>query len=59
MDKGKVAFLERFLATISPSGFEAEAAAVWREEAGKFAERTWVDLHGTRSRPSTNPLPRG
>lgn len=46
MDKGKVAFLERFLTTISPSGFEAEAAAVWREEAGKFAERTWVDLHG-------------
>ncbi|MBC7093552.1 M42 family metallopeptidase [Candidatus Bipolaricaulota bacterium] len=46
MDKGKIGFLERFLATISPSGFEAEAAGVWREEAAKFAERTWGDLHG-------------
>jgi len=46
MDKGKVAFLERFLTTISPSGFETEAAAAWQEEAGSFAQRTWVDLHG-------------
>jgi endoglucanase len=46
MDKGRLAFLERFLETISPSGFETEAAAVWRDEAGQFAERTWVDLHG-------------
>lgn len=46
MDQRRVAFLERFLSTISPSGFETEAAAVWQEEAGKFAQRTWVDLHG-------------
>ncbi len=46
MDRARVAFLERFLGTISPSGFETEAAAVWREEAARFAERTWVDLHG-------------
>lgn len=46
MDNNKFAFLERFLSTISPSGFEVDAAAVWREEAGKFAQRTWADLHG-------------
>jgi len=46
MDRARVAFLERFLGTISPSGFETEAAAVWRKEAEKYAERTWVDLHG-------------
>ena len=46
MDKGKYAFLERFLTTISPSGFETDAAAVWREEAATFAQRTWADLHG-------------
>lgn len=39
-------FLVRFLSTISPSGFEEEAARVWIEEAKKFAERTWRDLHG-------------
>jgi len=39
-------FLVRFLSTISPSGFEEEAARVWIEEAKTFAERTWRDLHG-------------
>lgn len=39
-------FLVRFLSTISPSGFEEEAARVWTEEAKTFAERTWRDLHG-------------
>ncbi|QAA77050.1 MAG: Deblocking aminopeptidase [Candidatus Bipolaricaulis sibiricus] len=46
MDKGKYTFLERFLSTISPSGFETDAAAVWRAEAAQFAQRTWADLHG-------------
>lgn len=39
-------FLERFLSTVSPSGFEEGAAAVWLEEAKGFADRTWKDLHG-------------
>ena len=39
-------FLVRFLSTISPSGFEEEAARVWIEEAKTFSERTWRDLHG-------------
>ncbi|GAB4304573.1 MAG: M42 family metallopeptidase [Candidatus Bipolaricaulota bacterium] len=46
MHKNKFTFLERFLTTISPSGFEVDAAAVWREEAESFAHRTWIDLHG-------------
>ncbi len=39
-------FLKRFLTVISPSGFEEEAAEVWLEEAGGFADRTWKDYHG-------------
>lgn len=39
-------FLVSFLSTVSPSGFEEEAVQVWTEEARKFAERTWRDLHG-------------
>ena len=30
-------FLVRFLSTISPSGFEEEAARVWIEEAKTFS----------------------
>lgn len=45
MDKAQREFLTRFLGTISPSGFETEAAEVWLAEA-EFADRTWVDLHG-------------
>ena len=39
-------FLKRLLATISPSGFEEEAAAVWMNEAKPFADRVYGDLHG-------------
>ncbi|MGC9529316.1 MAG: M42 family metallopeptidase [Candidatus Bipolaricaulaceae bacterium] len=39
-------FLGRFLATVSPSGFEEDASRVWLDEAGGFADRTWRDLHG-------------
>lgn len=39
-------FLERFLEAPSPSGFEEGAARIWREEAGAFAERVWLDQHG-------------
>ena len=31
-------FLKTLLSTPGPSGYEGAAAAVWREEAGKFAE---------------------
>ena len=40
-------FLKRLLATSSPSGFEDEAARVWRAEAEKFADEVTVDSSGT------------
>lgn len=46
MEEQSKQFLKRYMETISPAGFEAEAARVWREEAAKFAARTWTDLHG-------------
>jgi endoglucanase len=39
-------FLARLLDAHGPSGFEAPAGTVWREEAEKFADRVWVDVHG-------------
>jgi putative aminopeptidase FrvX len=39
-------FLKRLLETPGPSGFESPPARVWREEAGKLAERTWADVYG-------------
>jgi len=46
MDQRSLEFLKRYMETISPSGFEEEASRVWREEAARFADRTWVDVHG-------------
>ena len=37
-DDKALAFLKKLLDTPGPSGFEAAAAKVWREEAGKFAK---------------------
>lgn len=39
-------FLKRLLDTPGPSGFETAAARVWREEAGRFADRVDVDVSG-------------
>ncbi len=41
-----VDFLKRLLDTPGPSGFEAAAARVWREEAERIAERVDVDVSG-------------
>lgn len=46
MKKTSKAFLHRLLETISPSGFEDEAAAVWRAEAKTFAHDVRRDVHG-------------
>ncbi len=46
MQKRSLQFLKDLMATIAPSGFEQEAAAVWREEAARFAQRVWADNHG-------------
>lgn len=34
------------MATISPSGYEDEAARIWQEEARQFADQVYVDAHG-------------
>lgn len=39
-------FLKRLLDTPGPSGFEAAAARVWREEAERFADAVDVDVSG-------------
>lgn len=40
------AFLERLLEAPGPSGFEARAARVWRDEATTFADNVRVDVNG-------------
>jgi endoglucanase len=39
-------FLKRLLDTPGPSGFEAAPAAVWREEAARFADEVRADVAG-------------
>jgi endoglucanase len=46
MEGRSLEFLRRLMETISPSGYEHEAAVVWTEEAKTFAEKVWVDAHG-------------
>ncbi|MDT8436475.1 MAG: M42 family metallopeptidase [Gemmatimonadota bacterium] len=38
--------LRRLLDAPGPSGFETAAAAAWRDEAERFADRVWSDVHG-------------
>src|SRR5687768_12128918 len=51
------AFLERLLDAAGPSGFEARAARVWRQEAETFAHDVQVDTYGN-SFASLNPAGR-
>ncbi len=46
MDDQSKAFLERLLDAPGPSGFEAGPAAVWREEAERFADAVEADVNG-------------
>ncbi|NNJ10314.1 M42 family metallopeptidase [Chloroflexales bacterium ZM16-3] len=46
MDELRVAFLKRLLSTPSPSGDEAAAAKVWRDEAKGFADKVYTDVRG-------------
>jgi len=46
MKEKTVDFLEKYVNTISPSGFEDQAAKVWKEEAKGFADEVYGDLHG-------------
>lgn len=46
MNSNSKAFLKQLLGTISPSGYEGEAAAVWQAEAETFADEVKRDAHG-------------
>jgi endoglucanase len=46
LSPSSIAFLKRLLDTPSPSGFEAPAARVWREEAATFADKVTADVAG-------------
>jgi tetrahedral aminopeptidase len=46
MEKARLEFFREYMATICPTGYEEEATQVWCREAERFADRTWVDLHG-------------
>ncbi len=46
MQKDRLKFLKTYMDTVCPTGYEEDASRVWREEANRFADRTWVDVHG-------------
>jgi endoglucanase len=46
METRSLEFLKRLLATISPSGYEDEAAQVWAAEAKTFADEVRIDTQG-------------
>ncbi|RMF83935.1 MAG: M42 family peptidase, partial [Nitrospinota bacterium] len=46
MEKASLDFLRNLLNTISPSGYEEEAARVWTEWTGAFADTIEKDNHG-------------
>lgn len=54
LSSSSLAFLKRLLDTPGPSGYEAPAARVWREEAATFAERVTSDVAGN-SMAEVNP----
>jgi endoglucanase len=47
MNQNSLEFLKRLLATPGPSGDEAAAARLWREQAAGFADRVWGDVRGS------------
>ena len=46
MTKQTKQFLADLINSISPSGYEAPVAKVWKAEASKFASKVWTDTHG-------------
>ena len=54
LSPSSIAFLKRLLDTPGPSGFEAPAARVWREEASTFADKVSSDVAGN-SMAEVNP----
>ena len=54
LSPSSLSFLKRLLDTPAPSGFEAAAARVWREEAASFADKVTTDVAGN-SMAEINP----
>ena len=54
MTKQTRQFLADLINSVSPSGYEAPAAKVWKAEADAFAARVWTDTHGN-SHAIVNP----
>ena len=46
IEKESIDFFKKLIDCISPSGFEQEAAAVWKERTGRFAGKIEGDVHG-------------
>jgi len=46
MDQKSLEFLKSLINSMSPSGFEEEAANIWRDYTSSFAEEVKRDLHG-------------
>lgn len=46
MKKTSVTFLKNMINAVSPSGYEGCAAAIWKQEAEKFADSVETDVHG-------------
>ncbi len=46
MEKKHLSFLQELSRTVSPSGFEQEAVAVWQKYVRKFSSKINVDVHG-------------
>jgi len=54
MTKQTKQFLANLINSISPSGYEAPVAKVWKAEAERFADKVWTDTHGN-SHAVVNP----
>lgn len=54
MTKQTKQFLADLINSISPSGYEAPVAKVWKAEAERFADKVWTDTHGN-SHAVVNP----
>lgn len=54
LNASSIAFLKRLLDTPGPSGFEGQAARVWRDEASTFADKVTTDVAGN-SMAEVNP----
>jgi endoglucanase len=46
MKKESLEFLKGLISSISPSGYEQEAADIWRKRTGKYVQQIKGDVHG-------------